>query len=71
MFDTSEPPLTSWPSPYGGHLVFARVCPVCGRFVKAHETLRYRESIDGIYDFKPNATCKRHGEVTMPFMGDL
>lgn len=71
MFDTSEPPLTSWPSPYGGHLVFARVCPECGRFVKADETLHYRESFDGGYTFETNATCTRHGAITMPFVGDL
>lgn len=71
MFDTSEPPLFSWASPYGGHLVFARVCPDCNRFVKPHEKLNYSESFDGFYTFEPNAECKKHGPVIMPFMGDM
>jgi len=27
--------------------------------------------MDGRYDFEPNATCKKDGRITMPFMGDL
>ena len=71
MFDVSEPPLTSFDSPYGGSLVFAHVCPSCGRFVKADPVLLFKESADGIYSFEPNGTCARHGRIDMPFIGDM
>ncbi len=41
--------------------VYYRICPHCGRYVKAdnHSTIpEYLES---------NATCKIHGRVAMPF----
>jgi hypothetical protein len=46
---------------------FARVCPRCHRFVKADGsvTLTY----DGPPANKPNATCRAHGRVEMPFIG--
>ena len=64
-------PFYSWESPYGGDLVFARVCPECGKYVTADDTLKFRESIDGGYEFEENATCKDHGRVLMPFIGDM
>lgn len=40
--------------------VFLRVCPRCGRFVKA----------DGAANLvDDNAACKKHGRVKMPFEG--
>ena len=69
MFE--EGPMWSWESPYGGHLVFARVCPKCSRFVKPDDMLHYSESFDGTYTFEPNATCETHGHVLMPFVGDM
>lgn len=66
-----EGPFYSWPSRYGGHLVFARVCPKCNRFVKPDKAVVYRETIDGLYEFEPNATCSKHGAVLMPFVGDM
>lgn len=67
----SDPPLWAYESPYGGSLVFARVCPTCSRFVSPDPRVVFRESMDGAYDFQPNATCSKHGRVTMPFEGDL
>lgn len=67
-----EYPTWCWGSPYGGHLVFARVCPQCSRFVSPDKgALSVTESFDGIYTFKENATCKKHGRVQMPFIGDM
>ena len=50
----------------GDSMVFLRACPECGRFVKADETVLAND--DGPSK-KPNATCKVHGRVTMPFEG--
>lgn len=73
MIDThyEESPRKAYESPYGGSLVFLRVCPDCGRFVAADKAVKFRESFDGIYSFEPNATCKTHGRVQMPFEGDI
>ncbi len=49
-----------------GTAIFLPVCPKCGRFVKAGEVAC--NGLGGIID-KPNATCKKCGEVTMPFEG--
>ncbi len=43
--------------------VFYRVCPNCGRFVKADEKTQIPEYLGE----KPNATCKKCGRVQMPF----
>ena len=54
----------------GGLATYMRVCPDCGRFVKADETAVFcgcpgeEETVS-----EPNATCKRCGRVEMPFMG--
>lgn len=48
-----------------GAFFFDRVCPVCGRFAKADS-----ESSAGDIPI-PNATCKIHGRVRMPFGGYL
>jgi len=47
--------------------MFLRTCPICGRFVKADETIL----INGLGEVKMehNATCKVHGRVTMSFLG--
>lgn len=44
-----------------GAYVFYRICPYCGRFVKADDQ-------SSGPDTKPNATCKKHGRVEMPFV---
>lgn len=46
---------------------FDPVCPKCGRFVKADKQTWFDK------DGKPvtNATCKKCGRVTMPFLGFL
>lgn len=47
---------------------FVRICPKCGRFVKADETVRL--TYDGPPEKgRPNATCKIHGRIEMYFEG--
>ena len=50
---------------YGDGMQFIRVCPTCGRFVKADEVTYSNE----MGEYKENATCKRHGRVKMPLEG--
>ena len=52
---------------YESGATFVPVCPTCGRFVKADKTISVNE-ITGLKD-EPNATCKKHGRVKMPFEG--
>jgi len=47
---------------------FIPVCPKCGRFVKADESMMFNMEND--FDRKcTNATCKKCGRVQMPFEG--
>lgn len=48
-------------------MVFVRRCPQCSSFVKADEAV-YNNENTGVIQ-APNATCHRHGRVSMPFMG--
>jgi len=55
---------------YGGEdgPQFIPVCPSCGQFVKADETMM----LNADYDFRrgvANATCKKHGRIQMLFEG--
>lgn len=52
---------------YEDGLLFLRTCPVCGRFVKADETVH----VNGFGELakEPNATCSKDGRVEMPFQG--
>ena len=43
--------------------VFYRICPICGRYVKADD----RTKIPEYLGTEPNATCKKCGRVQMPF----
>lgn len=43
--------------------IYYKVCPKCGRFVKADDTTRLPEHQGN----EPNATCKKCGRVQMPF----
>jgi len=52
---------------YEGGAQFVPVCPECGRFVKADESIMLNE-ISGIRH-KPNATCTKCGRIEMPFEG--
>lgn len=63
-FDYGENTPTIMYGPHEGEYhVYFRVCPNCGRYVKADETCRIPE-----YQGKePNATCKKCGRVQMPF----
>lgn len=51
---------------YEGGAIFVPVCPICGRFVKADDSIGTTEQ--GIID-APNASCKRCGRVSMLFEG--
>lgn len=51
-----------------GRAVFVPVCPKCSRFVKPHDKMSF--DYDG-QPRTPNATCKKCGEVVMPFEGYL
>ena len=46
----------------GSAYVYYRICPYCGRFVKTDDSSKGP-------DCGPNATCKKHGRVEMPFVG--
>jgi hypothetical protein len=50
-----------------GDACFVRVCPDCGSFVKADETVKLYEMTPCVRE--TNATCKKHGRVNMPFEG--
>ena len=43
--------------------LFYRVCPKCGRYVKADDAVRIPEYAGN----EPNATCKKCGRVQMDF----
>ena len=54
-----------------GEAFYAARCPECARFVKVDETAMTRgrgDEQEGELP-KPNATCKKHGRVTTPFLG--
>jgi hypothetical protein len=48
-------------------MVFIRRCPQCSRFVKSDESVYSNENTGAITS--PNATCSKHGRVSMPFIG--
>lgn len=50
-----------------GDAYYAARCPICARFVKCDDkaTARWEESAELT---KTNATCKKHGRVTTPFL---
>ena len=52
---------------YEGGATFIRVCSKCGRFVKADKTV-FTNDETGLKS-QPNATCKKCGRTTMPFLG--
>lgn len=52
---------------YGDDACFLRVCPHCGRFVKADDVILISVAA-GLKD-QPNATCAVRGRVNMPFEG--
>lgn len=43
--------------------IYYRVCPICGRFVRADDRSSIPEYVE------TNATCIVHGRVKMPFCG--
>lgn len=45
------------------YAVYYRVCPMCGRYVKADPACRLPEYLGA----DANATCKKCGRVQMPF----
>jgi len=59
------------PRIFYGDFVFLRICPECGKFVKADKELEYsfnKWTEDVRFDYA-NATCKIHGRVIMIFEG--
>lgn len=52
---------------YNSGAQFVPVCPNCGRFVKADDTICL-DINDDLKDLN-NATCKKCGRVKMPFEG--
>ena len=52
---------------YKGGATFIRVCPKCGRFVKAYKSIKIN-GLDELMD-APNATCGKCGRVKMLFQG--
>ena len=56
-------PLVWYGEPDDDGTVYIRLCPHCGRFVKADDRSG-PPSVD-----EPNATCARCGRVKMPFYG--
>ena len=72
MFEYEDGPRTSYDFGDGfGSAVFVRVCPSCGRFVKADDPMNV--SINYFTDDyrlpETNATCAKCGPVAMPFEG--
>jgi hypothetical protein len=66
LFDHSEYTPTVAYGPIAGEdcsMVFYRVCPKCGRFVKPDDKAAMPEYAGD----KPNATCKKCGRVQMEF----
>jgi hypothetical protein len=53
---------------YVGGATFIPVCPQCGRFVKADESISL-DKWTGRLIGQPNASCQRCGRVEMPFEG--
>lgn len=51
-----------------GDATFLPVCPKCGRFVKADNTMMVN-GLGGIKEGEPNATCSRCGRTEMIFEG--
>lgn len=47
----------------GSYPAFYRICPKCARFVKADNSTKIPEYLGQ----EPNATCRIHGRVQMPF----
>jgi len=50
-------------------LTFIRVCPKCGKFVKADEKIMVNENLSADKHNALNATCKKCGRVRMPCEG--
>lgn len=48
-----------------GTAMLIRICPECGRFVKADETARIYLEAPPVRE--ANAVCSKHGRVMMPF----
>lgn len=63
---TGETPCVSYGDGEFSGATFARVCPVCGRFVKADKTVKFDR--DG-QPLGRQATCRIHGRVALPWLG--
>ena len=54
-----------------GEAIYIPVCPNCGRFVKADDTIEFSYAGLALNTTIPNATCSKCGRVAMPFDGFL
>jgi ribosomal protein S27AE len=60
---TENTPLKVYGEPEG--MYFVRLCPKCGRFVKADDFVSEKIAIEGL----DNATCSKCGRIAMPYLG--
>jgi hypothetical protein len=65
MHEYEDGPRVAYAFDDEGEYVCVRVCPKCGRFVKADQEVTCGQLMQGL----PNATCSKHGRVTMPSEG--
>lgn len=65
MYEYENTPIVIYGNERDESPMFYRVCPICGRFVKADDATQIPEYLRD----KPNATCKKCGRVQMPFAG--
>lgn len=63
-YGENTPTVMYGPFEDGMYAVFYRVCPKCGRYVKANE----HGAAPALTHMFPNAVCKKCGDVEMPFM---
>jgi hypothetical protein len=57
------------PKDVGGHAVFNRRCPTCGRWTKPPKTITFTETIEGTGPDDCIADCKKCGKVKLEFEG--
>ncbi|MDH3740287.1 MAG: hypothetical protein OER56_01700 [Hyphomicrobiales bacterium] len=50
-----------------GDAVYSRRCPHCAAFVKPDKSIKIMWMTETPAD-EPNATCKKHGRIKMPFL---
>ena len=64
-YDNYEGALACYETSDGSLACFFPRCPKCGRFVKTGTVFINRDG--EVKRDTPNATCKKHGDIIMPF----